>query len=311
MKKSESELTKLFEEKISFMFDESKRLPSYGQDNPVFIVRPKQNDTYQKIQKILSELRSDIIVESFRSFGNAHVIRFDTESKIVIIYAKNEADFKWMYDFHSYSTNIIIGKILKTAGLKYSEDGLQYIQNDLRENHKVVVGTIDITKDFSKILQILELDPKVFYNGFTSINEVFLFLVSSPYFYAQKFVNYEKEQRSVILQKLEEYLILNKLESKEVKKITFEHIKEFFPEIEFDRLSAELLAKAERKKGITDKFNGRVIMQTIPGFETNKIGLSMSCFKHSFESVEKYTDFLAEHSQEEVMVRFKEVNQIA
>jgi hypothetical protein len=310
MKKSEAELTKLFEEQVSFIFDEFKKLPHYGQSNPTFIARPKQQDTYEKIRTILSKLNSDVTVGSFNSSGNAHVINFTDESRIVIIYAKTEEDFKWLYNYHSYSNSIIFGKILKSAGLKYSEDGLQYIQYDLRENHKSIAGTINITKDFYQVLEILELNIDDFKNGFKTSTEFIEFVIKSPYFYPDKFINHEKEQRSIILQKLEEYLILNKTENHNLKKLTFDRIKELFTDIDFETEIANLVAKAERKKGIIDKLNGRVILDTIPDFETKKIGIALSYFKHSFPTHEEYIDFMTEHSKEEVMVKFKEVNNI-
>lgn len=311
MKKTEAELTTLFEEQVSFIFEEFKKLPNYGQLNPTFIARPRQQDTYDKIKTILSKLNSDITVGSFNSSGNAHVINFTDESRIVIIYAKTEEDFKWLYDYHSYSNSIILGKILKSAGLKYSEDGLQYIQYDLRENHKSVVGTIDITKDFSRVLEILELNDADFKRGFKTSTEFIEFVIKTPYFKPEKFINHEKEQKSIILQRLEEYLIINKVENHDAKNLTFDRVKELFGNIDFETEIAKLVAKAERKKGIIDKLNGRVILDTIPGFETKRIGIALSYFKHSFPTHEEYIDFMTEHSKEEVLVKFKEVNNIA
>lgn len=311
MKKTEAQLTAIFEEKISFIFDKFKKLPNYGQENPAFIAMPKKNDTFDKIKKILSELDGDIVVESFNSYGNAHVMKFDSDSRIVIIYAKDEEDFNWQYNYHSYSSSIIFGKILKSAGLKYSEAGLQYIQYDLRENHKSVIGTIDITKDFFKILGILELSVDEFKSGFKSTEEFIKFVIKSPYFRPDKFINPNKEQRSIILQKLEEYLILNKIENFGFKNVTFDQVKETFSNIDFETEIAKLVEKAEKKKTIGDKLNGRVILDAIPSFEPSKIGAALGLFKHSFDTYIEYSEFMSEHSKEEVFEKFKQVNQIA
>lgn len=311
MKKTEAELTTIFEEKISFIFDKFKKLPNYGQANPAFIAMPKMNDTFDKIKKILSELDSDTVVESFNGYGNAHVMKLDSDSRIVIIYAKDEEDFNWQYNYHSYSSSIIFGKILKSAGLKYSEAGLQYIQYDLRENHKSVVGTIDITKDFFKILDILELSTDEFNAGFKTTEEFIKFVIKSPYFRPDKFINPDKEQRSIILQKLEEYLILNKVENFGFKNVTFDQVKEMFSNIDFESEIAKLVEKAENKKTIGDKLNGRVILDAIPNFEPSKIGAALGLFKHSFDTYIEYSDFMSEHSKEEVFEKFKQVNQIA
>jgi hypothetical protein len=310
MKKTEQELEQLFETQISFIFEQHRKLPNYGQPTPTFIARPRKSDTFDKIKAVLSGLKKDIVVETFKASGCAHVINFAEEAKIVIIYAKNEHDFRWKYNFHSYSASMILGKIFKSIGLKYSEDGLHYLQHDLRENHKSVVGSITLTTNFNEILDILELDVNAYSRGFTSSNEVFDWITKSPYFIPEKFINKEKEQRVFLLQMLEEYLILNKTENPNPKHLSMDKVREFFSEVPFEKLSAELLDKAHKKNSIVQKFNGRVIMDLIPGFETKKIGISMSYFKHSFTSDVDYEEFLIEHSKEEVISKFKEVNQL-
>lgn len=311
MEKNIEKIAQLIEEQISFIFENFKALPNYGQPKPTFIAQPRQSDTFDKIKGALEKLKSSVTIENFGSSGNAHLIHLDKDTRIAIIYAKDSEDFKWLYDFYSYSHSIIIGKILKRAGLKYSEDGLQYLQHDLRENHKSVVGTIDISKDISRILQVLELDPQEFKNGFKTIEEFFNYVIKSPYLNAAKFSDPTKEQKNITLQKFEEYIILNGIETSECKDLTFDRVKECFPEIDFGSRIAELIAKAERKKTITDKFSGRVIMDSIPGFNQKQLGIAMGYFKHSFPTKELFEEFMTEHTVEEFIVKFKEVNQIS
>jgi hypothetical protein len=309
MKKTEAELTNLFESKISSLFDEYKKMPHYGQESPTFLARPRLCDTFEKIKKILSEL-TDFTVLSIETHGNVHVIRLEDNLKISIIYAKTKEEFDWLYEYHSYSSSIILGRILKSAGLKYSEDGLEYLQYNLIQNHHSVVGKLVLTKNFEKILNIFGLNYEVFKKGFTSFDALLDFITSTKFFNPSKFVNYEKEHRAITLQKLEEYLILRKRDKEEGDKLTFEYVQTFFPEIDFNKEIAKLLEKAQAKKNINDKFNGRIILDTISGFDPKEVGLSMSKFKNSFSSVEIYKEFLSENSSVEIMNKFKEVNQI-
>lgn len=64
MKKTEAELASLFEEQVSFIFEDFKKLPNYGQANPTFLARPRKSDTYNKIKEVLSHLKSNVEVES-------------------------------------------------------------------------------------------------------------------------------------------------------------------------------------------------------------------------------------------------------
>lgn len=308
MKKTEAELTEFFIEKISFIFDNFKKLPHYGQSHPTFVAIPRKSDTFEKIRQTLTEL--GVTVESLNSMGNAHIIKFDEESRIVILYAKEEKYFEWLYNYNAYSISIVLGKILKSIGLKHGEEGLQYVQYDLRENHKSVVGTFEITRDFYGILDLLELNVERYKQGFSNVTDVIEFLIQSPYFKPEKFINYNKEQTNIFLQKLEEYLILHKFTNDNPKKLTLERVKEFFKHIDFDTEINALAEKAEKKQSIVDKLNGRLILDTIPGFEAKNIGLALSVFKQSFETPVQYKEFMAERTQEEVLSKFKEVNKI-
>lgn len=304
-------LAQLFEERVSPLFERIQRLPNYGQSTPAFIAMPRKSDTFQSVKDILFSFSSDVVIESYKSIGNAHVVKFADDFKMVIIYATDEEHFKWLYGYHSFSVSIILGKILKRAGLKYSEDGLRYVEYDLRENHRSEVGDIVITRNFKDVLEILELDVEEFDRGFNNVTELFSFLVKTPYLNVRKFVDLEKEAKAFILQKFQEYLILNKLEDRPYEAISFDRIKEVFAHVDFDTEIAKLVEKAEEKKRLIDKFNGRVIMDLIPGFETKNIGPSIGNFKHSFKNIEEYIDFLCQHNQEEIISKFKEVNQLA
>lgn len=306
MKKTESSLVSLFENKLSFLFTQFKKLPNYGQSNPTFVVTPFSSieNTLGNIRILLPNLGDEAEV---KSHDETHVISFKDDSRIAIIYANNQDEFKWLYDYNSYFTSIIIGKIFKSANLKYSRHGLQYVQYDLRENHKSEVGFINITKDFSKILDILKFDKEEFYKGFSNFEELFSFIIKTPYFNATKFHNPEKEQKTIVLQMLDEYLILNNLTQKKGEQLTFDYIKQFFPEIDFKKMMDELFNKAQKKLEFVGKFNGKVIIDSIPNFDLKKIGYSLGVFKYSFGSKEAYEIFITEHSQEEILSKFKDV----
>jgi hypothetical protein len=310
MEKDNINLVESFEQQVKFIFEDIKKLPNYGQAFPTYIAQLRAEDSADKIRQVLQDLSKDITVESTKATRTSHVIRRGDEFRIVIIYAQDSNDLKWLYDFHSYSNSIIVGKMLKKVGLKYSEDGLQYIQHDLRPNHQSIVGTLDITKNLSRVLEILELDYQEFMAGFKNTDEIFSFFVKSPYLKVEKFISTDKEQRNFTLQRFEEYLILHKIENQNPKSLEFDRIKELFPEIDFTTKISELVAKAELKQSRVDKFNGRLILDKIPGFEPKKIGISMGYFKHSFESIDAFHDFLSNHTEDEIIEKFKEVNKI-
>jgi hypothetical protein len=58
-----------------------------------------------------------------------------------------------------------------------------------------------------------------------------------------------------LLQKFEEYLILNKIENKNPKSLEFDRVRELFPEIDFTTKIAELIELATNFLHFTDIVN--------------------------------------------------------
>lgn len=293
------------EDKLASVFEKLKRLPEYGQANATYIALYKTSSLFNLLKKIVIEMGYDAdIVKNYG--GRIHHVIFSEQERFVLIYAENETDFDWLYNYHSYSTSMIIGKILKNANLKYSDAGLEYVQYNLDPNHKSVIGTINITKSFYKILELLEFNTYTFWDGFKNLDEVFAFLVKTPYLKISKFIDLEKESNNIYLQLFQEYLILNKTEQAELKKIGLERLKLVFPEIDFDKEIQLLNEKAVNKKTLVDKFSGKVIINMIPDFPLKNIPIAMNMFRASFGNHENYVVFLMEHSSEQIIDKFKE-----
>jgi len=294
-----------FESDLLEKFSVIKKLPNYNQLNSTFIVLSSKNDAEPTVKELIDNSEPWIILEQNRGVKNSHSIFFGGSTKVRVLYAHSQEEFDWLYDYNSYSSSVIFGKLFKKAGFKYNELGLRYIQYAFSKSHKYEVGEYILTKDLKTILDIFELDHEEFKKGFNTIEEFFAFIIKTPYLKVEKFVDLEKEAKNETLQKLQEYLILNKVQNDNYKSFKQERVIELFPVL-VDEI-VKLKEKAKNKIEAVNKFNGQAIMETIPGVKPTDIGRIMGEFRDSFDSKEAFKEFITERSKDEIFNKLKEV----
>lgn len=304
MKKTMLEIISVFEPLMTPIFGQVKKLPQYGGLSTVYVAQPREATTFNKMKEIILSIEPDATIQTS---GNIHVLNFSEDCKVVMIYAKDAEELDWLVDYHSYANSIIIGKIFKGSGLKYSEDGLEYIEYNPKVNHRSPIGSIQISKDIERILGVIGLDGKIFRAGFTTINEFFDFVVTSKFLRTDKFISTDKEYKNLTMQEFDKYLTLNGIVNIEGEKVTVEVLQAHFPEIDFDTRIKELKDKAAAKAEVNEKFNGKVVLESVSEVTKENIGASMMKFKFSFESKDVYEDFIVSNSREQILDKFKQV----
>lgn len=305
MERTPSTVGSLLEYKSSVLFDKLKKVTNFYSSNYVCVALLKEDKTTKDVKNELTLIECTL---SFKTSSKSQIIAVEDENvgeKVVIFYASDQEEFDWLVDYHSYSNSIILGKLLKSVGFKFNEDGLQYQHKHIKENHQVVIGQIDICKDYKKILNIIGLDHSEYQNEIKCEEDLFKFFLKSPYLNASKFVSSEKEFSNVVMINLERYIILNNIESNYTA-LTFDMVTSHFPEIDFEGQIEEFKEIAIRKKGINDKFNGRVILDSISGYDPKNLNGSIHEFKESFSSKELYENFVISNTQEQIIEKFKE-----
>mgnify|MGYP000555916705 CR=1 FL=1 len=73
----------------------------------------------------------------------------------------------------------LIGRLYHSIGFKYGHDGLSYVRRD----GDYQVYTMPISTDINKILTVIGLDPMKFTYGFHTLEEIFEYVASSPYYH--------------------------------------------------------------------------------------------------------------------------------
>lgn len=96
--------------------------------------------------------------------------------------------FESTYHYLSFNDlGNLLGKICKRLGLKYGEDGLSYVfRRDSQPSYKTA---LPITRDWPRILTFLGLEVDPWLAGFDTLEQMFAWVVTSPWFSVAPYVD--------------------------------------------------------------------------------------------------------------------------
>lgn len=133
---------------------------------------------------IISDLndRKKWIQETFKPkeiYHNSNVFSFDYDGvQIDFIFSKKEEFAISLYYFSFNDLGNLIGRVYHKMGLSFGHDGLKLI---LRDKSYVIAETI-LSRNIDEILEFGGYDPERYHQGFDSLESIFEFVVSSPYY---------------------------------------------------------------------------------------------------------------------------------
>jgi hypothetical protein len=229
----------------------------------------------------------------------------------VDFFLRSRADFETTYHYLSFNDiGNLIGKIFKRFNLKYGEVGLEYVFRRAEGSYK---KDILISKDFQQIYAFLGLDYEKWVAGFESREDMFEWVMASPYFsvtpYYKKDAKLQKRERErKTMQRFYEYL-----EEKNVQK-TYEYaenkedylpkIAAHFPDSNLIKQVEEERAKEARANVIKAKYNGRIVMELFPELKGKALGQFMQSFGESLG--EDSEQWLYDAQKKDVIQRLKQ-----
>ena len=229
----------------------------------------------------------------------------------VDFFLRARTHFETRYHYLSFNDiGNLIGKIFKRFNLKYGEVGLEYVFRRVGGSYK---KDILVSKDFQQIYAFLGLDYEKWAKGFESREEMFDWVMASPYFsvtpYDKKEAKLQKRERTrKTMQRFYEYL-----EEKNIQK-TYKYaehkedylplIVTYFPKSNLIEQIKEERAKEARANVIKAKYNGRIVMSLFPELKAKQLGHFMQLFSESLgEDAEQW---LYEWPKEEIIRRLKQ-----
>lgn len=189
---------------------------------------------------------------------------------------KEYADYNQKYLSWNDLGNLV-GRIVKRFNLTNGHDGLYYDHYNDSKSHKI---KLLLSRDYNTILNILELDTKKFEFGFDTYNEMFDFVMSSPYFDPSIFIfenlnnrNRVRDAKRKIYNKFLEYIDFDQSPSK-----TYDPLIDY-PWIELAIKDHQQIY--EKNQAIRNVIPGKLVME-ITGLQGRQLGFLISKIKEVY-----------------------------
>lgn len=220
------------------------------------------------------------------------------------------AEFEFSLQYYSNNDmGNLVGRIAKALGTTLRHDGLYFYHRSGDYKFREIL----LTQDYAKALSFLGYDPVRFAEGFESLEDIFRFVANTEFFNNEIYLlenrNYTARVRDSKRKTYCEFLKWCKVtpglpaylypESKSDWQLLL-RIVEHFPQFEADY--AQSLADLAKQQAVKEKFNGRWVSR-ITGLEGTALGVLMTRFKASFDSVTAMQDYILDHSLQDIEVR--------
>lgn len=258
-------------------------------DMDIVISKGKDGKTYSFFQELFKD------TPKVRN-GSVMSVVYDHQlggKKFQIDYIfQKEKDFDFACHYFDYNDlGNLIGRVAHKAGFKFGHDGLWYILRD----GDYQVGKVCITKSFYEALYFLEFSIADYALGFKTLEDIFWYVVSNPYFDPKSY-DLDSRSRYARIRDVKrptytaflKWIKENVKEGKIRERTKEDWLKEsfwFFPD--FEKEYNNLQEKNRIRKAVREKFNGNIVME-ITGLEGKELGKFISYFKTTEDDFEQW-----------------------
>ncbi|MFT5687042.1 MAG: hypothetical protein ACI8RZ_007999 [Myxococcota bacterium] len=240
------------------------------------------------------DLRDEIIAD-------LNVTRFQSTGAVFsTVYADFQVDyfvrparyFDITYAFLCFNDlGNLLGKIFRRMNLKYGERGLQYVFRRADGNYK---RDIDVCLDIRRICEFLELDFAHWEAGFATLEEMYRWLIVSPWFSVEPYRDPSRTTRARVKNRPTIRRFLEWLDEESIdKRIDYPPREDWlpriiaaFPEAGLPEIIAEEQAREVRVAAVKARFGGKRVMLLIPGLSGQQLGEFIKTFKDGFADFE-------------------------
>jgi hypothetical protein len=220
------------------------------------------------------------VEESFKN-GEVFSFLYRNFQTDVILASKSHYSFAFNYLAWNDLGNLI-GRVAHKAHLKFGHRGLTYPFRD----GNYLIDDILVTQDFNAALRFLGYDAARFQAGFETLEDIFEYATSTPYFnrYAYALENLShvmrvRDRKRPTYQRFVQWLETNPRLSPPIKRTPEEWLAEairVFPDFE-ERLADAKYKEAQRKI-IKHRFNGQIV-RDLTGLEDKALGAFIQYLK--------------------------------
>lgn len=223
---------------------------------------------------------------------NSHVISFEFREFQVDLIGSNSADFDISLHYFSWNDlGNIIGRLYHKMGFKYGHDGLHFLFK--ADNYQF--GELCLSKNIERILAFADLSAERFLAGFDTLEDIFRYASSSPFFnkdiyllenrnHASRIRDRKRPTYNALLTWLATqdalpaypWTTIKEQGGRQVKAEFMQRAFEFFPE--FEQGYHAMQHEFEVWQSVREKFNGRWL-QAWTGLENQALGARMQLLK--------------------------------
>lgn len=284
-----------------------KNKPDFG-DIDILISKPKIE--FEELKTFLTNtFNTKEIVK------NGDIISFEFNNFQVDLIFEELENIEVAEFYYSYNDlNNLVGKIAYAFGLKFGFTGLYY---PFRTEHGNLSKEILLTKNPKVIYDFLGYDYEIYQKGFDSLEDIFNFVITSPYFSPQLFIKEDKSQIDKVRERkrktyaefldwLEIYLQNNEnnfYSFDSNKEVYINKISDYFPESNIIDEIKEFKILQEKLKIVSEKFNGKLVMELRPELSGKTLGEFIINFKKHVSNKynKEFEDLIVEFSKEDII----------
>ncbi len=240
-------------------------------------------------QAIIQELH----IKDFKSVGN--ILSISYEGLQVDFFETSAENLDIMYHYLSFNDlGNLLGKIFHRFNLKYGQDGLSYVYRHSEGNYK---KEKIISRDFKKIIAFIGLKYSTWQQGFEGLEDMFEWLLSSPYFTSSPYLQPAPNTLKRIRERPTMQAFIDYLEDKQIQReYPFHRNKEvylplidiYFSESNLINWMIEEQEKERITKEIHQKFNGNLVLNLLPELNTKNLGAFIVGFKNQATNFKHY-----------------------
>lgn len=264
---------------------------SYGDvDVITYYSPPKEEEILSRVKKQFGEIP---VVNR----GDGFSLLYKDEFQVDLINCPDNPSFALQY--HDWNDlGGMLGLICRQFGLKLRNQGLYYpVYED--ESRTTKIGEVHVTGEFQVVQRFLGISEC--HKGFDTLEDIFKYVVSSPYFRASQFEfgNLTSKQRLRNSKRptfikfnewLQSCISPSDLERPEIDK---DLVSKKFPNV-FEKAN-ELKEEYKQFKAIKAKFNGNIVNRV-----TGLMGLPLGQFMDRLRSKSWFQDFLLDNSPKQI-----------
>jgi len=236
--------------------------------------------------------------------NNGGVYSFDYQNFQIDFIPIKETNWEIAQTYFNYDClGNCMGKTFHKFGLSYGWEGLFYKYRNFNGRNS---QNILISKNPQKIFDFGGYNYNKFLNGFDSLEEIFQFVINGKYFDNKIFQfenlrqidkkrNKKRATYHQFLNFLKENNIISTYNFNKNKDNYLPMINDYFPEANFYEKLSILNRKNDINKLLSEKFNGRIIMNWFPELKGKELGSIIIKFKTSLGN--DYTNFILNNNE--------------